>query len=115
MNSSELLPVDITANRTIQLLTVKWSDGHLSNYPFHLLRAACPCAICRGGHENMRAEPDPSVFDILLPDSPSTQLDNLEAVGGYGLTFLWKDGHHDGIFNWRYLRLLCPCEVCRPK
>lgn len=113
MNILEPKPVDITADRKKQILTIIWSDGHHSNYPFQLLRAACPCAVCRGGHENMRAEPDPAVFDIILPDSPSTQLNSLEAVGSYGLTFEWKDNHHDGIFNWRYLRLLCPCEDCR--
>lgn len=113
MNSSAQKPVDITADRKQQVLTVQWFDGHLSSYPFRLLRAGCPCAVCRGGHENMRPEPDRAVFDILLPESPATQMNRLEVVGSYGLTFEWKDGHHDGIFNWHYLRLLCPCEQCR--
>jgi DUF971 family protein len=42
----------ITANREAMEMTVIWADGHISNYPFSLLRAACPCAQCRGGHEN---------------------------------------------------------------
>jgi DUF971 family protein len=113
MNLMEPKPVDITANRTTQELAVVWSDKHVSNYPFRLLRAACPCAVCRGGHENMRPEPDQAVFDVQLPDSPATQMERLEAVGSYGVTIEWKDGHHEGIFNWHYLRLLCPCHECR--
>jgi DUF971 family protein len=113
MNKLEPIPENITADRTIQEVIVQWSDGHISNFPFQLLRAACPCAVCRGGHENMRPEPDPAVFDILLPESPATRMNSLQAVGSYGLTFEWKDGHHDGIFNWHYLRLLCPCDECR--
>ena len=38
----------ITANRQAMEMTVIWADGHTSNYPFSLLRAACPCAQCRG-------------------------------------------------------------------
>ena len=114
MSEIGLKPKDITADRTARLLTILWSDGHTSVYPFGLIRAACPCATCRGGHENMRPEPDPAVFDVELPESPATRLEKLEAVGSYGLMFEWKDGHHDGIFHWNYLRLLCPCDDCHP-
>jgi len=110
---SNFLPTDITADKTKHLLTILWNDGHTSEYPFGLLRAGCPCAGCRGGHENMHPEPDPAVFEIMLPDSPSIHLEKLEAVGSYGLTFEWEDGHHEGIFSWDYLRALCPCEICR--
>lgn len=91
-----------------------WSDGHQSVYGFSLLRMACPCAECRGGHANMRSDPDPAVFSLPDLDSPATRLSNLEAVGTYALTPIWEDGHHYGIYNWNYLRALCPCPVCRP-
>lgn len=106
-------PTDITADRTEKQLTIQWSDGHTSKYSFSLLRHACPCAACRGGHENMRSEPDPLVFEQPDEDSPATRLRNLEAVGGYAMTPEWEDGHRYGIYNWHYLRLLCPCPECR--
>jgi DUF971 family protein len=109
-----LRPNGITANRQTGELTIQWSDGHTSIYPLALLRYACPCAECRGGHDNMRAEPDPQVFDRPLEDTPATRLRNLEAVGSYAMTIEWEDGHHYGIYNWNYLRALCPCEICRP-
>lgn len=106
-------PTGITANRQMAELTISWDDGHVSIYPFAILRAACPCAECRGGHENMRSDPDPEVFSAALEDSPATRLRNLEAVGSYAISVEWEDGHHFGIYNWNYLRALCPCPVCR--
>ena len=106
-------PTGITANRQTGELTIGWDDGHQSVYSFSLLRHACPCAACRGGHENMRSEPDPLVFDLSDEDSPATRMRNLEAVGTYAITVEWEDGHHYGIYNWNYLRSLCPCPICR--
>ena len=107
------IPAGLTANKTKRELTIQWKDGHTSVYPFGLLRAACPCASCRGGHENMRPEPDPEVFQRQLEDSSSTRLARIEAVGQYAITIEWEDGHHYGIYNWHFLRALCPCAECR--
>lgn len=106
-------PQGITANRQSRELIIEWADGHRSAYPFGLLRAACPCASCRGGHANMRSEPDEDVFTQILPDSPKTRLLSIEPVGSYALTIAWEDGHHYGIYNWHFLRALCPCPECR--
>ena len=106
-------PTGVTANRQTREVTIVWSGGHTSVYPFGLLRAACPCASCRGGHEYMKAEPDEAVFQADLPESPSTRMKQVEAVGSYAITFEWEDGHHFGIYNWHYLRRLCPCPECR--
>lgn len=110
---NNLRPTGITANRQTRELNITWNDSHQSVYPFSLLRAACPCAECRGGHANMRSDPDPQVFDLPLSDTPASRLVNLEAVGSYAITLAWEDGHHFGIYNWHYLRALCPCPDCR--
>lgn len=107
-------PTGITANRQTREMTITWEDGHTSVYPFGLLRAACPCASCRGGHEYMSAEPDEAMFIADLPESPSTRVNKVEAVGSYAMMIEWEDGHHFGIYNWHYLRALCPCPQCRP-
>jgi len=110
---STIRPTAITANRQTSVLALTWNDGHESLIPFTLLRHACPCAECRGGHENMRSTPDPDVFSLPLEDTPATRLRNLEAVGTYALAFEWEDGHNYGIYQWGYLRALCPCPLCR--
>ena len=109
----KLQPKGITANRETGEMIIQWNDGHSSTYSFSLLRYACPCAECRGGHDNMRSEPDPEVFDMPEQNSPATQLRKVEAVGAYAITIEWEDGHHYGIYNWNYLRALCPCPSCR--
>jgi len=107
-------PANITADRNINKLTITWGDGHESVYTFSLLRHACPCAECRGGHDKMGSEPDPTVFALPEEDSPATHMNKIEPVGSYALTIEWDDGHHYGIYNWNFLRALCPCPECRP-
>ena len=109
----KIRPSGITVNRENREVLITWDDGHESLYPFSLLRHACPCAECRGGHANMRAEPDPAVFTMPDEDSPATRMASLEAVGAYAITIAWEDGHHYGIYNWEYLRALCTCSDCR--
>lgn len=108
-------PTAINADRTRRIMTISWSDGHTSQYPFELVRAACPCASCRGGHENMSSEPDEEMFEKHLGDTEATRIKNIEAVGSYALTITWEDGHTYGIYTWHYLRALCPCPECRQK
>jgi DUF971 family protein len=106
-------PTSITANREKKEMSVSWDDGHASSYPFSLLRAGCPCADCRGGHDRMGNLPDPAVFGIFLPDSPATRLRTVLPVGAYAISPVWEDGHDSGIYRWNYLRALCPCTQCR--
>lgn len=106
-------PTNVNASKSKREFVITWDDGHVSTYPFGLLRAACPCASCRGGHENMKSEPDAEVFSKVMEDSASTRLSNIVATGSYALTIVWEDGHDYGIFNWHYLRALCPCAQCR--
>lgn len=106
-------PISITANREQKQLTVIWDDGHTSQYSFNLLRAGCPCAECRGGHEKMSDTPDPGVFTMELPDTPAIHLKTIVPIGAYGISPVWEDGHDAGIYRWEYLRALCPCGRCR--
>lgn len=108
-----IFPAEITVNKKTKELIITWNDEHISTYPFALVRYACPCAECRGGHEQMSAEPPQEVFYMPIEDNPSTRLVKVENVGSYGLTIEWEDGHHFGIYNWHYLRALCPCPACR--
>jgi len=108
-----LKPTALDASRSKKELTLTWNDGHTSTYSFSLLRAACPCAECRGGHDNMRDTPDPEVFNTPITDTRETQLKDVSATGAYAISILWEDGHDYGIYKWSFLRALCPCKECR--
>jgi len=61
----------------------------------------------------MSDEPPQEVFFMPSKDDSTTRLVYVEKVGSYGITFEWEDGHHFGIYNWHYLRAMCPCSICR--
>ncbi|MGH2521754.1 MAG: gamma-butyrobetaine hydroxylase-like domain-containing protein [Anaerolineales bacterium] len=107
-------PTAITLDRKRNVLLIPWDEGHTSEYPLSLLREACPCVECRGGHENMGTAPN--VDDLLIiPLAPmkSYVITRILPVGNYAIQPEWDDGHHTGIYTWAYLRALCPCEECR--
>ncbi len=106
-------PAGITANRNTKTLTIRWEDGHQSDYHFSLLRFACPCVECKGGHDNMSDLPDPAVFTMAAEESQRTAIENIVPIGSYAVSIEWGDGHSAGIYNWDFLRLLCPCDSCR--
>ncbi|NJN43411.1 MAG: DUF971 domain-containing protein [Anaerolineae bacterium] len=112
---TSLRPTGITADRTQGKMAITWNDGHKSVYSFEWLREACPCAECRGGHENMGTIPEPQedLFMIPLMDARETKLQDVQAMGNYAINLLWMDGHKHGIYNWAYLRAICGCEECR--
>ncbi|MFQ5923945.1 MAG: gamma-butyrobetaine hydroxylase-like domain-containing protein [Anaerolineales bacterium] len=102
-------PRKISASRSRGLLLIDWEDGHHSDYPLAGLRAACPCAECRGGHEGMGKRGSPEMLEIPLAPAGSRELDHMQGVGNYALQLVWADGHAYGIYTWEYLRELCPC------
>jgi DUF971 family protein len=101
-------PKRIAVSRSKGIVTIEWADGQFCEYPISGLRAACPCAECRGGHENMGGPGSPEMLEIPIVNKASTELVQLEQVGNYGIQLYWKDGHSFGIYTWQYLWELCP-------
>ncbi len=92
-------------------LRIRWADGHVSEYTPALLRKICPCADCRGAHGG-----PPKAFVILSPGkvrSAPRQLviEKVEPVGNYAMAFTWGDGHREGIYSWKLLRMSCPSRT----
>ena len=105
-----ILPTGITLNQQTGQLVIHWSDQRVCHYPVSHLRLACPCAECRGGHENMGRQSDPQDLLDLIP-LRQYRAERIELVGNYALQLFWDDGHHAGIYTWDYLYRLCPAEV----
>lgn len=105
-------PVELELVRG-ERLDVLWEDGHRSTYPLALLRRACPCATCRSEREQQQASP---LRILKSPGDPERMItvESAELVGNYAVRFVWRDGHDTGIYDFRALRDLCPCEACRP-
>lgn len=106
-------PVDIALDRPAHALKLIWEDRHQSNFPLDALREACPCAVCRGGHEFMGAEHDPNLIELVPVQKYDAK--QIQLVGSYALQITWSDNHSAGIYTWEYLRRICPCEQCQSR
>jgi DUF971 family protein len=90
-------PVDIDIVRD-DAVTIAFEDGIVCVFPVSELRAACPCATCRGWRERGEdAWPRAGQSDhISIVDA--------ELNGAWGLSIEWSDGHNTGIYAWSVLR-----------
>ncbi|MCH9007614.1 MAG: DUF971 domain-containing protein [Calditrichaeota bacterium] len=113
MLDKRIYAAEISVSNKDQTLTIDWADDHHSVYGLDGLRRACPCVQCAGGHAHMGRPADPTIFDV--PPSQTWTISNVQEMGNYAMQIFWADGHNDGIYQWRYLRDLCPCESCRAK
>lgn len=102
-------PTGITLNKNEGYLEIVWNDGQVCQYPLSHLREACPCVECRGGHQFMGSQYDPSNLLELKPKR-SYAIADLQMIGNYAIQPTWDDGHSTGIYAWEYLRRLCPAE-----
>jgi DUF971 family protein len=88
---------EIVADKKV--FRVHWDDGQLTEYEWGGLRRACPCAYCSGEGTfagNVNA-------DTKFSEAQTT-LKEVYAVGRYGLTPEWGDGHDTGIYTFKMLR-----------
>ena len=107
LTDSKPVPKNIKLAGGNDALTVKWSDGHSSAYPYRYLRDKCPCATCGGaGLPKQAASPFP-MFGAK-PLKP----ERAELVGRYAVQIHWSDRHSTGIYSFDYLRQICPCPEC---
>lgn len=90
-------PVDIDVVRD-RSVTVTFEDGAVCEFAVDVLRAACPCAGCRGMRER---------GETPWPRSGGSRAISVRDVslsGAWGLSIDWSDGHSTGIYAWSALR-----------
>jgi len=76
---------------------IEWSDGHKSSFSPAQLRALCPCAQCVDELTGRR------VLDASRVP-PDLEQSDLAMVGNYAISMRFSDGHHTGIYTFRFLR-----------
>jgi DUF971 family protein len=123
MQSPLQTPTDTTDPKSVQVnlstgtgVDIAWKDGHVSHYSFVYLRDACPCAMCEdergksGLSPGEQIKPAPNALPMFKAAAKAA---SAEAVGKYAIKFTWNDGHDLGLYSWKFLREVCPCEECR--
>lgn len=92
-------------------LTVTWADGTSSFYPVEHLRRMSPSAEAKDLREKLASNPL-----TVLPASASRSAGGplvatgAELVGNYAIRIRFSDGHHTGLYSWRYLREIDPAR-----
>jgi DUF971 family protein len=90
-------PLDIDIVRETAV-TITFDDDVVCTFPVAALRAACPCATCRGMRERGEvAWPRGTQSDVIT-------ISSAELNGAWGLSIEWSDGHSTGIYAWTVLR-----------
>ncbi len=105
-------PNKILVDVDTKQMQIIWSDGHESTYDLTYLRRACPCVQCQPWKEGMGevGKPPESVLSAV---GELESMNDVTMAGAYGLQFQWADGHSYGIYDFEYMRALCPCEECQ--
>ena len=94
-------PIEIRHETGPRRLTILWDDEHSSSYGYDYLRSWCPFASCQG-HAPVARYLDLTGQGLLRVDP----------VGNYALAPTWADSHNTGLYSFRLLRGLCPCDDC---
>ncbi len=104
-------PTKILVDVDTRQVQINWADAHTSVYDMTDLRRACPCIQCQPWKEGLGpvgVTPEAVQRAEGALDSP----EDISLVGGYAISFRWADGHTFGIYDFEYLRDLCPCPIC---
>lgn len=86
------------------VLVLTWDDGKVCIYHSKLLRARCPCAVCKEEQE------DDNPLKVVKKSFDDIELLKWNWVGRYAISLVWSDGHDTGIYTYDYLRNLCEEE-----
>lgn len=112
-----MIPIKIE-RRSTDTLVVTYQNDREYKIPAALLRANCPCAMCREqrGDGESHARPltakdtalkKPASLKVIEHTvDESNRLEQVWSIGNYAIGIRWGDGHDDGIFAWPYLRSL---------
>ncbi len=96
---TEAFPESLELTDHNSVLQIGWDDGHTSRHRLDVLRAACPCANCRGHSPAQSLNLQPEQFANI-------QLTDLAPVGRYAYNLVFSDAHSTGIYTLKFLREL---------
>ncbi len=94
-------------------LRITWADGQASHFPLAHLRQHCPCALCRTDPEGTDQAANQATTSLkVLPANidRAAEFTDARLIGNYALQIDWADGHKTGIYDFRYLREICPAD-----
>ncbi|MBI1766543.1 MAG: DUF971 domain-containing protein [Acidobacteria bacterium] len=91
-----VFPAGLELTDSDTVLQINWDDGHVSRHRLDVLRAACPCAHCKGHAPEQSLKLESAQF-------PGVKLTDMAAVGRYAYHLVFSDHHDTGIYTLKML------------
>ncbi|MFA5982914.1 MAG: DUF971 domain-containing protein [Methylococcaceae bacterium] len=88
------LPTEIKLHQASGVLEISFDDGSLFNLPCEYLRVYTPSAEAVGHGPGQ---------EVLQVGKENVSITEIKAVGSYGISPLFSDGHNTGIYTWDLL------------
>ncbi len=87
-------PTDIILHRQSRTLEVVFDNGERFDLPWEYLRTFSPSKEVRARFGKDR---------ILVLDKQDVVLEQVKPIGNYAVKLYFDDGHHSGLYDWRFL------------
>lgn len=103
MGIMDLQPTELKLSEQ-RSLEIIWSDGKKMDYPYCVLRMACPCATCREKKRAETAKPKGLLQVLSAAETVPLAVTQMRPVGNYAYNITFSDGHSSGLFTMELLR-----------
>jgi DUF971 family protein len=87
-------PTDVKLHQKSRILEITFDDGSRFELPCEFLRVYSPSAEVRGHGVGQ---------EVLQIGKEDVSIIEIRAVGNYGISPKFSDGHDSGIYTWEYL------------
>ena len=93
----KIQPTDIILHERSRSLGIHFNNGEHYDLPWEYLRVYSPSSEVRG-----RRGSD----SILVTGKQNVSISDIKPVGNYAVKLFFDDGHHSGLYDWKYLHEL---------
>ncbi len=87
-------PTEIRLSPDKRTLAVSFDDGSQYSFSAEFLRVTSPSAEVQG-HAPSQRQTVPGQIDVAIR--------SIDPVGNYAVRLNFSDGHHTGLYSWKYL------------
>ena len=94
---NKIIPVDVILHKRSRSLEVQFNNGDQYDLPWEYLRVYSPSSEVRGRR---------GIDSILVRGKENVSVVDIKPVGNYALKLFFDDGHHSGLYDWKYLHEL---------
>lgn len=93
----KIQPLNIILHKQSRSLEIQFNNGERFGLPWEYLRVYSPSSEVRGRRGR---------GSILITGKENVAISDIKPVGNYAVKLYFDDGHHSGLYDWKYLHEL---------